>query len=66
VFAYGVTSQGMLYPNEKNVWRAIGGIIYKPYWQLFGELFLEETDFDPGMLTFALQNMHLLRHMGKM
>jgi len=41
----------MLYPNESDVWTAIVGIFYKPYWQVYGELFLEEIDYDPSMLS---------------
>jgi len=47
--AYGVTSQALLYPNENRVGQAIAGIFYKPYWQLFGDLFLNELNYDPGL-----------------
>jgi len=40
----------MLYPNESQVWTAIAGIFYKPYWHIYGDLFLEEVNYDPSML----------------
>jgi len=49
--AYGVSSQASLYPNENRTGVAIAGIFYKPYWQLYGDLFLEEIAYDPGMCT---------------
>ncbi|XP_076806205.1 transient receptor potential cation channel subfamily M member 2-like [Clavelina lepadiformis] len=47
LFAYGVSSQALLYPNEVDVGRVIQGIISKPYWHIYGELFLEEVNYDP-------------------
>ena len=48
VVAYGVTSQALLYPDEQNPKKIFIGAVYKPYWQLFGELFLSEIDFKSG------------------
>ncbi|XP_076821164.1 transient receptor potential cation channel subfamily M member-like 2 [Clavelina lepadiformis] len=47
-FAYGVASQALLYPDEKNAKNIFVGSVYKPYWQLYGELFLSEIDYNPG------------------
>ncbi|XP_076821177.1 transient receptor potential cation channel subfamily M member 2-like isoform X1 [Clavelina lepadiformis] len=47
LFAYGVSSQALLYPNEIEAGKVFEGIISKPYWHIYGELFLEEIHFDP-------------------
>ncbi|XP_076815902.1 transient receptor potential cation channel subfamily M member-like 2 isoform X1 [Clavelina lepadiformis] len=47
LLAYGVASQSLLYPNESDVGTVFTGILSKPYWQIYGELFLPEIVFDP-------------------
>uniref|UniRef100_H2ZBZ0 TRPM SLOG domain-containing protein n=1 Tax=Ciona savignyi TaxID=51511 RepID=H2ZBZ0_CIOSA len=49
--SYGVASQALLYPNETDVGKAIQGVLSKPYWQIYGELFLSEIHFDPDEFT---------------
>ncbi|XP_077993111.1 transient receptor potential cation channel subfamily M member-like 2 [Glandiceps talaboti] len=43
MLGYGVSMQAILYPNESRVVPLIEGIFYKPYFQIYGELFLEEV-----------------------
>ncbi|XP_072042106.1 transient receptor potential cation channel subfamily M member-like 2 [Amphiura filiformis] len=38
---YGVASQALLYPNQDFNWIAVKNIFYMPYFQVYGELFLE-------------------------
>ncbi|XP_033120176.1 transient receptor potential cation channel subfamily M member-like 2 [Anneissia japonica] len=40
---YGVAIQSLLFPNEKDVGEAIVGVLYMPYLQILGELFLDVT-----------------------
>lgn len=40
--AYGVASQGLLYHRRIPDWSILRDVIYFPYFQLFGELFLDE------------------------
>ncbi|XP_022096930.1 transient receptor potential cation channel subfamily M member 2-like isoform X2 [Acanthaster planci] len=40
--AYGVAFQSILYPNEQNSLDIVKGVLYQPYFQLYGMLFLEE------------------------
>ncbi|XP_063716344.1 transient receptor potential cation channel subfamily M member-like 2 isoform X3 [Symsagittifera roscoffensis] len=40
--SYGVALQAIMFPNETSWKKIIQGIFYYPYWQMFGELFLEE------------------------
>ena len=42
--AYGVVSQGLLYTQRKPDWAVLKDVIYYPYWQFYGELFLDEID----------------------
>ncbi|XP_041370086.1 transient receptor potential cation channel subfamily M member 1-like isoform X2 [Gigantopelta aegis] len=46
LLAYGVSSQGLLYPQRTPSWIIVKDILYYPYWQLYGELFLEEIESD--------------------
>ena len=45
LFAYGVSSQSLMYPVRQNPSHLIiRDIIYYPYWQIYGELYLEELE----------------------
>ncbi|XP_077970789.1 transient receptor potential cation channel subfamily M member 2-like isoform X2 [Styela clava] len=56
LLAYGVASQALLYPNETDVAQIIVGIIYKPYWQIYGELFLDEINYNPNLGSLTCNN----------
>ena len=49
--AYGVASQSLLYPNETDAGTAIAGMLSKPYWNIYGELFLSEVAYNPSKLS---------------
>nr|XP_006823627.1 PREDICTED: transient receptor potential cation channel subfamily M member 3-like [Saccoglossus kowalevskii] len=42
--AFGVACEALLYPNHEPSLMLIPKVIYKPYWQMYGELFLEEIE----------------------
>ncbi|XP_075245141.1 transient receptor potential cation channel subfamily M member-like 2 isoform X2 [Convolutriloba macropyga] len=42
LISYGVALQAIMFPNESDWNKIFQGIFYYPYWQMFGELFLEE------------------------
>ncbi|XP_077862252.1 transient receptor potential cation channel subfamily M member 5-like [Saccoglossus kowalevskii] len=44
VVSFGVVIEAILYPNMDPDIRIIFKSLYKPYWQLYGELFLEEVE----------------------
>ena len=44
LLAYGISSQGLLYHSRSPGWDILKDVIYFPYWQLYGEIFLEELD----------------------
>jgi len=46
IIAYGVATQGILYPNEWRVGTLFYNILYTPYLQIYGELFMgERTEY---------------------
>ena len=44
IIAYGVAAQVILYPNSSFGWRLVRDVLKKPYFQMYGELFLEEIE----------------------
>ena len=46
ILGYGVITQAVLHPEAELEWRLVWNVLYKPYWQMYGELFLE--DFQHG------------------
>ena len=40
--AYGVASQAILFPNGSSFHEVISGVFFKAYFQMYGELFLED------------------------
>lgn len=43
MLAYAVAAQALQYPDRSFYWGIFGDIIYYPYWQLYGELNLEQS-----------------------
>ncbi|KAI0235846.1 hypothetical protein LSAT2_013619 [Lamellibrachia satsuma] len=48
VTAYGIALQAILYPNSELKFSLIGDIFKKAYFQIYGELFLDELEGDNG------------------
>ncbi len=44
IAAFGLASQAILYPESELRWQLIRDVLKKPYWQMYGELFLEEIE----------------------
>ena len=44
MLAYGVISQALRFPNQPPSLVLLKEIVYKPYWQIYGELFLDEVE----------------------
>ena len=59
ILSYGVASQALLYPNSEPSWSLLNDIIYKPYWQMYGELFLEELE-GTNVLSLFLYRIFLI------
>lgn len=50
LIGYGVASQAILFPNETDPRKLFTGIFYHAYFQMYGELFLENIE---GELRWA-------------
>ena len=53
IVAYGLAAHIILYPNSELEWSLIKDVLRKPYWQMYGELFLEEiegAEYNPASL----------------
>jgi hypothetical protein len=42
MLSYGVAKHALLHPNSEPNWLLLRNVIYEPYWNVYGELFLEE------------------------
>ena len=52
IISFGVAFQALLDPNKPPSWNLLVNIIWRPYWQMYGELFLEDST--DGMGTALL------------
>ncbi|XP_071180049.1 transient receptor potential cation channel subfamily M member 4-like [Mytilus edulis] len=55
--AYGVVSQGLMYRQRQSDSRIFTDVIYFPYWQFYGELFLDEIEEDESCMIQVINNM---------
>ncbi|KAH3802650.1 hypothetical protein DPMN_156328 [Dreissena polymorpha] len=44
VLSYAIASHSILFPDSPFTWETFRQIIRRPYWHLYGELFLEDTE----------------------
>ena len=44
IFAYGTASQTLRYPNDTVEWGLLKDMVYLPYWQMYGELMLDQVE----------------------
>lgn len=44
VVSFGVAYTANLYPNSELSWNVLKNVVYLPYWQMYGELFLEDVE----------------------
>ena len=49
ILAFGIAMQALLHPNENFSYETLKGAVYLPYFQVFGELFLDRVE---GLLIF--------------
>lgn len=45
LMAYGVAQQAILFPHEHGSWSLIPKVFFRPYFQVYGELFIEDTTY---------------------
>ena len=48
IISFGIAFQAILSPNQKPSWSTLGEILWRPYWQMFGELFLDDVSTGMG------------------
>ena len=59
IISYGVALQAALYPNTSSIWDVLKGILEKPYFQMYGELFNEDfsgINYTSHATFFSLKN----------
>ena len=44
IVAYAIASEAILYPETELSWKLLYHLPRKAYWQIYGELFLEEIE----------------------
>jgi len=50
IVGFGVAFQAILHPYQSPSWSTLVDILYRPFWQMFGELFLD--DLSQGMGSY--------------
>ena len=59
--AYAIASEAILYPETELSWKLLYHLPRKAYWQIYGELFLEEIEGEEKDLAWFCVGF-LLRH----
>ncbi|KAL3875814.1 hypothetical protein ACJMK2_033729, partial [Sinanodonta woodiana] len=47
LLSFGVAYQANLFPNSEPNWNLLKNVVYMPYWQMYGQLFLENMEGKP-------------------
>eukprot|EP00054_Salpingoeca_dolichothecata_P012515 m.69394 g.69394 ORF g.69394 m.69394 type:complete len:1427 (-) comp19982_c0_seq1:42-4322(-) len=50
LLAYGIAAQGLLFPDREFDRQTATNVIYRPYFQIFGELFLDDIEVETDCL----------------
>lgn len=51
VCSYGVFRQALFFANKEPYWGVINDVFYKPYWHVYGELFIEQQAEEGKLAT---------------
>ena len=54
LMAYGVAQQAILFPHEHGSWSLIPKVFFRPYFQVYGELFIEDTTNSGKFFFFTM------------
>ncbi|XP_035694681.1 transient receptor potential cation channel subfamily M member-like 2 [Branchiostoma floridae] len=63
IFAYGVMRHTLIHPNSQTEWSLLLNVSLIPYWQVYGELFVDEvegTTPSGNWLVYVLQGLYML------
>ena len=44
LLSFGIAFQCILEPGEKPSWNLLVDLLWRPYWQMYGELFIDDKD----------------------
>ncbi|ELT97859.1 hypothetical protein CAPTEDRAFT_204381 [Capitella teleta] len=44
ILSFGVAFQGLLHPNQEPSFDVLAGILWRPYWSMFGQLYIDDGD----------------------
>ena len=59
IISFGVAFQAILHPNQQPSWATVVDIVWRPYWQMFGELFLEDSTGGMGESMAISRGQHI-------
>ena len=60
LLAYGVAQQAILYPNEPASWSVVSGVFFRPYFQVYGELFVEAPDTSETVYLSTVERFRIM------
>ena len=49
IISFGVAFQAFISPNTESSWRLLGNVLWRGYWQMLGEIFVDEVHEGMGM-----------------
>lgn len=53
LMAYGVAQQSILFPQEAGSWELVPKVFFRPYFQIYGELFIEDNVYSDDLNSTA-------------
>ena len=59
--AYGVAQQAILFPHETGSWELLPKVFFRPYFQVYGELFIEDNVYSGDLMNFSSTNRHVIK-----
>ena len=62
LFAYGTAAQALLYPNETLSLELLQKVIYLPYFQMYGELSLDEFNGEKWVFVAVKGEKYVLTY----
>ena len=54
IFSFGITFQALLDPNKESSWSLLADVLWRPYWQMYGELMTADVLTEMGNLIYLL------------
>ena len=48
IISFGIAFQALLDPNKPSSWSLLVDVLWRPYWQMYGEMYLDDTMGEMG------------------